>query len=659
MVNPHWRVSVDWDADGIWGESNEDVTSDVMELHWEWGRSLRNERAVPALLDLTLRNDDHKYSPPNSSSPLSGDLKAGRRVWAQFAYPYDDFVGIDSADLSGRPMSLDGGFSWVKQNSGSNGFEISGNQVRAVTGGANDAIYTADFGDADAYVGLKYNRATDAHGGLVLRFISVSDYLRVRFANSTTALEHVVSGTPTFIQGGDALIAGVNYFVEIEMHGPSIRMFITDLDAGAADRKEILDGVGTAGNTAATEHGFWHDGTANTDRWDDFGGWRSFFYGLVDSIVPEPGQDTQFCRLRAYDDLQRLNDVLIFNLITGVGVRADAVVDKILTWSGFSFTDRELDNGRMLIATQPRALWRTSARQALSAVQDEEDGFIYIDGLGYLRMEESGHRGSGSHSVSRTTLKDTKVNSPYVSKLNWDDGSDGVENDVTFRYHLEDDLGLQEIWRLRDVPAIPAGESRDLLAESTAYDVVDLIRVPVATTDYTANSQADGLGTDMTADLTVTLPLTIDFQGRGTVVRVVNNHATNTAYITLLKLRADESYQDFESTIYQTKDATSQGDHGERSRVVDCIYIDTYATVRDVAEARLARKKARKTRLNLTLPNGDRNNLMQMVHRVLSDRITVLYTDMGINQDFFIEHMELDVVARTGEVTARWLVQGV
>lgn len=659
MTNPHWRVWVDWDADGVWGESNEDVTSDVMELHWEWGRSLRNERAVPALLDLTLRNDDHKYSPPNSGSPLSGNLKAGRRVWAQFAYPYDDFVGTDNADLSGRLMSVDSGFSWIKQNSGSNGFEIVGNQVRAVTGGATDAIYTVDFGDADAYLGLKYNRATDADGGLTLRFISVSDYLRVRFANSSTVLEHVVSGTPTFIRGGDALTAGVNYFVEIEMHGPAIRMFITDLDAGTAERKEILDGAGTAGNAAATKHGFWHDGTANTDRWDDYGGWRSFFYGLVDSIVPEPGQRRQSCRLRAYDELQRLNDVLIFNLITGSGVRADAVVDKILTWSGFSFTDRELDNGRTLISTQPRALWRTSARQALSAVQDEEDGFIYIDGLGYLRMEESGHRGSGSHSSSRATLKDTRVNSPYVSQLSWDDGSDGLENDVTFRYHLEDDQGLQEIWRLRDVPAIPAGESRDLLAESTAYDVVDSIRVPVATTDYTANSQPDGLGTDMTADLTVTLPLTADFQGRGTVVRVVNNHVINTAYITLLKLRADASYQDFESTIYQTEDATSQGDHGERSKVVDCIYIDTYATARDVADGRLARKKARLTRLNLTLPNGDQNNLMQMVHRVLSDRITVLYSDMGINQDFFIEHMELDVLARTGAVTARWLVQGV
>ena len=85
MVSPHWRIWVDWDADGVWGESNEDVTSDILELHWKWGRELALDRARPALLDLVLRNYDHKYSPPNGGSPLSGNLKAGRRVWARFA----------------------------------------------------------------------------------------------------------------------------------------------------------------------------------------------------------------------------------------------------------------------------------------------------------------------------------------------------------------------------------------------------------------------------------------------------------------------------------------------------------------------------------------------------------------------------------------------
>jgi hypothetical protein len=224
MANPHWRIWVDWDADGVWGQSHHDVTADVMKLHWEWGRELDRDRAQPALLELELRNDDHQYSPSNTASPVWGNLKAGRRVWAQMAYPYDDFSGPDQTDLAGRETPVDTGFAWVKENSGDNGFEIFGNEVRPTTGGSADAIYTLDFGDADAHIGLRFNRATHANAGLALRVITPNDYLRVRFANNTTVLEHVVNGTPSNIRAGDALTLGVNYFVEVEMHGPSIRL---------------------------------------------------------------------------------------------------------------------------------------------------------------------------------------------------------------------------------------------------------------------------------------------------------------------------------------------------------------------------------------------------------------------------------------------------
>jgi hypothetical protein len=315
--------------------------------------------------------------------------------------------------------------------------------------------------------------------------------------------------------------------------------------------------------------------------------------------------------------------------------------------------------GRTLVANQPRALWRTSARDALYQLQDEEDGFAYFDGQGFIRMEASGHRVAGAHTTPRATFRDTKANSPYFSHLSWDDGSAGVENDVAFRYHRESNSGLNEIWRLRDVPAVPAGATRDFLAESLAYDVVENFITPVATTDYTANSAEDGSGTNLTSSLAVSLPLLSSYQGKGTVVRVVNNHATSTAYVTFLRLRADKTYQDLESTLYQTGDTTSQADHGVRSRLVDCRFIDHYAAARDAADARLTRKKNRKTRLTLTLPNGDKNNLLQMIHRRLSDRITVVYAEMGINQDFFIEQVALEVTARTGAMTMRWLVQGV
>ena len=718
MPNPQWRIWVDWDADGVWSDPDKDLTADVMALHWSWCKSLgaannagrrpgrnssrnssnRLDRAGAAGLELTLRNHDGKYSPDNTASTLAGKVQAGRKVWAAFAYPYDNFDGADLDDLSARSTPVGAGLSWTKQTSGSGGFEIFSRRVRAVTGGGA-AIYTLDFGEADAHVGFYYRRGSDGHSGVILRYVSLLDHLRVRFGDTGTVLEDITWGYPTNLSRGAALTAGINYFIEIEMHGSSVRLFATDLDGGVADRKEILDGSGAAGNLSATSHGLWHDGTdpattsvtdADTDYWGEYGGWRSFFYGSLEHIAP--GRDTELgdiCRLRAADELERLGRIRLFNLLTGTSLNSGAIANRVLTWAGFSIDHRHTEDGRTLIAAEPRALWNTSPLSALYALQGEEDGLVYLDGRGHFRLESAAHRNSAPHTAARATLRDRLADSPYFSHLVWDDGAEEVENAITFRYQLGVNRGLQEIWRLREVPAIPAGEIRDFLAESGSYDVVDGVNLPLASTDYTANSQADGQGTDLTDGVTVSLPYAsggesagaeAKYQGKGALVRVENGNATATAYITLLRLQADSAYQDYAATSYRAEATGGQDDYGVRSRTVNCRFIDNYAAARQGAEARLARKGVRRTGLTLTLPNGDGANLAQMVHRVLSDRITVISSDqggngganagtnggsnggnggssLGINGDFFIEGMELDASARTGEVTARWLAR--
>ena len=725
MTKPHWRIWVDWKGNGVWGEKsgvyNEDVTDDVMALRWNWGKSLApartssrassrtssrassrdTDRAGAAGLELTLRNHDRKYSPGNATSPLAGNPglvtglvnSTGRKVWAAFAYPYDDFDGGDGSDLSGRTLPVGDGLSWVKETAGSSGLALAGgNRVRPVSGGG-EAAYTLDFGEADAHIGFLYNRASNGKSGVVLRYINQWDYLRVRFGDSGTALEDITWGYPTGLRRGDALAAGVNYFIEIELHGSSVRLFATDLDGGTSDRKEILDRQGNAGNLAATRHGLWYGGTtdgttdgngdAGADRWGGFGGWRSFFYGALEHIAPVRDPELgDICRLRAKDELERLARTELFNLLSGRNLTSGAIANRILTWSGFSLNHRQIDAGQTLVATEPRALWRIPARSALYDLQEEEDGFSYLDGRGYFRLEAAGHRQGEPHTVPKATFRDTLAGSPYFSQLAWDAGSSSVENAVAFRYRLAENRGLQEIWRLRDVPAIPAGESRDFLAESGSYEVVDGIRPPLAATDYAANSRADGSGTDLTENIGVSLPYASGealrqaqgerggvrggYQGKGTLVRVANNHASATAYVTLLRLRADQAYQDFEATSYRAEDMAGQGgqvgQNGQSrqsgsARSINCRYIDNYAAARQGAEARLSRRNMPHARLTLTLPNGDGKNLVQVVHRVLSDRVRVVCSDPAVNGDFFIEGMELDAVSRTGEVTARWLVQ--
>jgi hypothetical protein len=58
---------------------------------------------------------------------------------------------------------------------------------------------------------------------------------------------------------------------------------------------------------------------------------------------------------------------------------------------------------------------------------------------------------------------------------------------------------------------------------------------PITPTDYTANTAADGSGTDLSASISVSY----EIYGDSVKFTVTNNHGTDDAYITLLQLRGD------------------------------------------------------------------------------------------------------------------------
>ena len=123
MAQAKWRVVVDWNNDGDFSDSNDNVTPDVLGLTLDHYRDLATGHAEAARLEMELKNDDHKYSPPNGSSPLSGDLKPGRTAWVRAAYPFDDFTDAASTQLAAHTPDYDSGFAWSEDLQG---FDIGG-----------------------------------------------------------------------------------------------------------------------------------------------------------------------------------------------------------------------------------------------------------------------------------------------------------------------------------------------------------------------------------------------------------------------------------------------------------------------------------------------------------------------------------------------------
>ena len=114
MAVAKWLIHVDWNGDGDFSDANEDVTSDVLGVTLEHFRDLSSGHMEAARLELQLKNDDHKYSPPNGSLPLSGNLKPGRTVWVRAAYPYDAFSDVAGTQLADHTLDNDSDFSWTE-----------------------------------------------------------------------------------------------------------------------------------------------------------------------------------------------------------------------------------------------------------------------------------------------------------------------------------------------------------------------------------------------------------------------------------------------------------------------------------------------------------------------------------------------------------------
>ena len=652
MAIAKWVVSVDWDNDGEFSGVHEDVTGDTLGLTLEHFRDLASGRVEAARLELELRNDDHKYSPPNARSPLSGNLKPGRKVWLRAAYPYDALAGAAGGRLSQHAPDLDPSFSWSE---GAQGFQISASGAGAETAGQGSGrrVATMDLGEPDVSFGCRFTRGTDAasHGGLCFRFSDAASYMYVRVTGGAVEVRKVESG-------GDSLVASVAYawpaaaarLLQVVPHGASVRVFVDDA--------EVLEAASSF-NAASTRHGLYCDDVAD-HSWSDFGGWVSLFHGAVDLVRPRPRPGAEYCYLRALDEMERLTSVTLYTHATSqLPQSSDDILGDMLDYADVSPARRRLDAGATLVPdTWSPSIWNVRALDEVQRLQDEEDGLVYVDGHGYWRLEARGHRAAGPHTAPLATLGDDGAGGgAYFSDIAWDDGAGNIENIVFMRIRDATNEGEQTAWTLTETPRFAAHETKEFLAESRTYDTVGGQIRPRRGTDYAANTLRDGTGTDISREVSVSHPARGEFNGKGTLVRVT--FGATPGYLTLLKLRTRNAFRYQDPVLVRAEDADSRQTYGDRTMTIEARWTREADAALATVESRRDRRKDPKTVLRAVVPNGSRSNVLLMLQRSFSDRITVTYPDMGIDEDFFVEGRRITVGEGWTSVTAELLLQAV
>ena len=504
-----------------------------------------------------------------------------------------------------------------------------------------------DFGIADVSFGCELTRGSDTirHAGLTLRYTDADNFLYLHATGSALQLRKVERGADSLIaQSALQWNAGIRRFIQVELHGDLVRVFVDS---------RLVIATRSAFNTAATRNGLYCDGAAD-HLWQQFGGWASLFYGDLYSIDPQPNH--RECSLRAYDEMRRLDDVTLYTYATAsLPQTSDEILSDILRYAGVSAEHRMLDSGIELVPPLwSPSLWGVQAADEIQSLQDEEDGFIYIDGNGFWRLENRSHRDSGPHIAARAVLRSHGDSADaHFSALEWSDGVDNIENKLFMRIRDATNHGHRTAWTLGETPYFDAGETREFLAESKNFDVVGGQLAPQANTDYAANTGADGAGADITAQLSVTYPSTRLYNGKGTLIRV--RFGSTPGYLTRLAMRTASALTYNAPLLLTSEEKGSQSDYGQRIRSIDARWTREVHKAQATLDRRLARRSSPRATLRVTLPNGSDANTLAMLQLKLSDRVALLYEEMGVNGDFFIEGHSLQV-AQGGKRMERTLL---
>lgn len=269
--------------------------------------------------------------------------------------------------------------------------------------------------------------------------------------------------------------------------------------------------------------------------------------------------------------------------------------------------------------------------------------------------------------------RDTRMNSYPFNTIQWavddddledldisDHSYEGLINQVVCTLHPRraDGASTTVLFVLQGDPLeIAAGESHTFDAHyrdpesgrSTRVGGLDMV-TPVATTDYTANSQADGGGTNKTADLGVSAT----FYGSSARITLTNNDAA-TIYVTLFQLRGKGIYYDESVTVVRS-DADSIKDYVLRSLPVEMSYQQDIRVAEEIGDAIIdAYKDPRSRARSLSFkPRRSAERMMQALAREAGDRITLTETTSGLSaEDYHIQRVEFRVGAG-GTILCRW-----
>lgn len=395
--------------------------------------------------------------------------------------------------------------------------------------------------------------------------------------------------------------------------------------------------------------------------------WHTRFVGAITGINPLPGvSGPRVVQVSATDWIDEAARATVAGITTQINKRSDEIITLLVNNVPRGPEATSIATGRDTFAyavDTARDDRQNPVLQELARVTNSELGYFYVRGDGTAVFEARSDRSS---TTDDATFDNT------MAGLTVSTTRDSLVSRMQVITHPRTvDLTTKVLYRLQSVPEIAPGATLDLVAGYTdpsnrASRIGGTSMVsPVATTDYTANTLANGTGTDLTSSIGVAAT----FSSNSARFTVTNN-ASVPAFLTKLHASGIGIY-DYETTVGEAEDATTANDIGEQVASLDMPYQSDVALGVDAARYLLrlysatdigiwALGTAGSSELGITTQLAFRVVTTvgtvsiapqtaalqtQILARDIGDRIALTETVTGLSNSFYIQAVDLDVRA--------------
>lgn len=627
MTRATHQPLIDWNADGDFSDTSEDVTSrarkrSVVRLT----RGLDSVRTgSPPMAGecsgLELGNTDRVLSPFNSGSSLFGAVKPGRRLEWRVDVASDTFTRADSSLTLGTSSS---GHVWTALNGV---WGIGTNRARLVSGWlSNLACAVIDPEFSDGTVQCSFPVLNDGNR-LVCRATTANDVgVYIEVDSTSCQIKSIIGGSLSTIDTITGMTNANGDVWRLELFGASVKVFKNGI---------LVASVTSTHNVTATKHGLGasNSGTMSTARWDDFSFTRPLWNGVVREFKQNVvAQSVDVSALGMISQIARTRGRGVHTILYQ-DKRVDELAGYLLDACGLTDTRyRVFDRCDTIV----RWWWLGPNDDPLSKLFElvrSEDGLLFEDGLGRLVLKGKFSADvDDRRSTSQVTLHDVGPSSPNFSgPFDLAEGHPDVVNEVQFTHRRRELQAVETVWELGYTLNLAPGES---------------IRLDATTSEPFANAVTPliGGGTDYTlaAGTLTVAPSLLYTSGTKTVIQMTAG--ASGATLSLLSFRAQTAAIVEERTITQSVDTSASVDDYDPIVYQESVLAEVDAIVLEALANRIVtRRQEPRATIRTQIANVDATHLRWILGLEIGDRLKINEGHTGVDEsdhEWFVTQLE-------------------